>query len=143
MIAKIRSWLPRESGASAAELALLLVPLTLLLFGVVHLCLLTYSANQLNYAAEATARCLVTASNSGSASANCSTPTSARTYFNAMYRGVTSGLTWDNLDETQTCNTSTVLDTNSQVAVHATYTINAGIVSQAVTLKARACFPHS
>jgi Flp pilus assembly protein TadG len=143
MMTRIKTWLVDRTGASAAELALLLTPLVLLLFGIVHLSLMVYSAQQLNYAAEATARCLVMASNSGSTSATCATNALAKSYFAANYHGVTSNLTWDNIDESQTCDTSTVADTNSQVAVQADYTINALLVHKAITLKARACFPHT
>jgi Flp pilus assembly protein TadG len=143
MIARPKAWLSDEGGASAVEFALVLTPMVLLLFGVMHLCLLVYSAVQLNYAAEATARCLVTSANSTSSSATCATTTAAQTYFKALYHGTTATPTFVTMDETQTCNTASTLDSAYQVVATANYVINAGVASKTVALTARACFPHT
>jgi Flp pilus assembly protein TadG len=141
MIGKLKSWLVDERGASAAEFALLLTPMVLLLFGIVHLCLLVYSAMQLNYAAEATARCMVTSVNLANSSAICddssSSTTLATSYFNSLYHGITATPTLA-LDEAPTCTSSTY-----QVVATANYKINAFFLTRTVPLTAKACFPHS
>ena len=143
MMRWLHFWLRREDGASAVEFALLLTPIVLLLFGIVHLCLLTYTAMQLNYASEATARCMVTSATSAYSGATCANNTAAKSYFSALYHGVSASPTWVNIDETQTCNTTSTADTAYQVVTTASYQVNALLASKTVTLKARACFPHS
>jgi Flp pilus assembly protein TadG len=145
----IRTWLIDESGASAAELGLLLTPLVLLIFGVVHLCLMTYSAMQLNYATESTARCIVTSAASSYTSAPCYTSTLAGNYFTALYRGITPaptvtlcGGTFSNCGTAAYSCTGTAASTGYQVVATANYRINAGIVSKTVALSSKACFPH-
>lgn len=149
MTKTIEDWLRDERGASAVELALLLVPLVLLLFGIMHLFLLSYSAMQLNYAAESTARCMVTAANAnanGGYVGTCKNATgspSATTYFDGIYHGVTATPTLAQLDETVTCQTNGTVNTDYQVVATAPYRINAFSVAWTVTLTAKACFPHS
>jgi Flp pilus assembly protein TadG len=141
------AWLRDERGASAVEFALVLGPFLLLIFGIIHLCLMMYSAQQLNFAAEATARCMVTAQASGYLSAPCYYDTTAtppdtsavQTYFKAMYHGPTATPTFTTLDEKQTCNSSS----DYQVVASANYVINAAFFTKTVPLTAKACFPHA
>jgi Flp pilus assembly protein TadG len=148
MTIAIRTWLEDERGASAVEVALLLTPLTLLVFGVVHLCLMMYSAQQLNFATEATARCVVTSASSNYASAPCWTSTAATSYFRTLYKGITatpsltfcSGTYSDCTISAYACTGSTG---NYQVTATVNYVINAGIASKTVPLTAKACFPHT
>jgi len=150
MMRAISTWLSDESGASAAELGLLLTPMTLLIFGIVHLCLMTFSAMQLNYAVEATARCIVTSAASAYTASPCYTSTATDTYFTALYKGITPApaVTYCNGTGFSNCMTSayactgTASATNYQVTATANYKINAGIASKTVTLQAKACFPH-
>ncbi|MGZ3274213.1 MAG: TadE/TadG family type IV pilus assembly protein [Caulobacteraceae bacterium] len=146
----MRTWLGDETGASAAELALLLTPLTLMIFGTVHLCLMTFSAMQLNYAVEATARCIVTSAASAYSGSPCYTSAGTDNYFTALYRGITpaptvtycNGTGFSNcMNSTYAC-TGTAASTNYQVVATANYRISAGIVTQTVPLQAKACFPH-
>ena len=144
----LNDWLRDEEGASAVEFALLLTPLILLLFGVVHLCLLAYTAMQLNYATEATARCIVTSNASGYASSPCSTSSLATSYFGGLYHGVSASPTLTFCGGTfSSCSgssyTCTGSSSNFQVVATANYNINAGIASKAVGLTSKACFPHS
>lgn len=142
----LSAWCWGERGASAAEFALILPALALLIFGVIHMGLMMYSAQQLNFAAEATARCMVVAANSGYSSATCYNTTgtnSATTYFNALYKGPTAPASFSQLSESPTCATNAGTDSDYQVVATANYVINAGFFSKTVPLTARACFPHS
>jgi Flp pilus assembly protein TadG len=148
MIRALSDWAADETGASAVEMGLLLTPIILLLFGIVHLCLMLYSATQLNFATEATARCIVTSATSAYSSSPCYTSTLANRYFTSMYRGVTvaptvtlCGGTFANcVTSSYACTSST---TNYQVTATANYVINAGVASKTVPLSAKACFPHT
>jgi Flp pilus assembly protein TadG len=149
VISRLKDWVRDERGASAAEFGLLLTPLTLLLFGVMHLCLFMYSSMQLDYAAEATARCMVTAANAsanGGYADTCYNATgspSATTYFNGLYHGFTTTPSLVQLDETVNCQTQGTVNTDYQVVATANYQINAFFFEKTVTLTAKACFPHS
>jgi Flp pilus assembly protein TadG len=134
-----KDWLRSEGGASAAEFALIVPAFVLLIFGIIHMSLMLYSAQQLNYAAEATARCLVVSTNSGYASASCRDNTSATSYFKTMYHGPTATFTLSTLDETQTCATAGTY----QVVATTNYIIRAGFLRKSVPLTAKACFPHA
>lgn len=142
----IKDWLRDEYGASAAELALVMTPLMLLLFGIIHLCLLAYSAMQLNYAAEATARCVVTSATSAYASSPCYTSALATSYFTNLYRGATASPTLTLCGGAfSNCSTSTYgcNNTNYQVVATANYVIQAVFLNKTVGLTAKACFPHT
>jgi Flp pilus assembly protein TadG len=148
MIRALSNWAADETGASAAEMALLVTPIVLLMFGIVHLFLMLYSAMQLNFATEATARCIVTSSTSANSSSPCYTSTLANSYFASMYRGVTQAPTVTLCGGTfSNCSTSTYACTsttgNYQVTATANYVINAGVASKTVGLSAKACFPHT
>jgi Flp pilus assembly protein TadG len=139
MIARLFRWVRTEAGSSAVEFALLLFPVTLLIFGIIHVSLLMYTIQQLNFATEATARCMVTSQASGYSSSTCYSTTNATNYFKVLYRGVTSTPTLSTLDWTQTCNSAN----NYQVVATANYKIRAVLVRWDVPLEAKACFPHA
>jgi Flp pilus assembly protein TadG len=149
MRVSVLNWLRKEQGSSVVEFALCLAPFLLLLFGIIQLCLVTYSAEQLNYAAETTARCMVVAQASGYTSAPCyyntstSNTTAVQTYFLGHYGGTTAQPAFDQLDETVNCQGSTGTKTDYQVVAHANYVINAAFFTKTVQLTARACFPHA
>ena len=139
MTTLLSSWIKARRGTATAEFALVLTPFLLLLFGVIHLSLLSYAAMQLNWAAEATARCMVVAQNSGYASASCATNATATSYFDALYHGPTGTPTLTTLDETQICDSAA----NYQVVATTNYVINAVFFNKTVALTAKACFPHT
>lgn len=143
MIRLVFKWLRDEDGASAAEFAMVLAPLLALLFGIIHLSLMMYSAQQLNFAAEATARCLVVSQNANTSSSQCPTTTAATTYFQALYKGPTAAPSLAQLDESPKCNTNSGTNTDYQVVATTNYVINAGFFSKTVPLTAKACFPHT
>jgi Flp pilus assembly protein TadG len=136
-------WARHERGSAAAELALMLVPVILLLFGIVNLCLMAYAQNQLNFAAEATARCMVVAGNASSAGVTqppCTSTATDLAYLQAFYKGPTAAPTFQTgyPDATQKCNSST----SYQVQAQTNYVINAAFVSWTVPLTAKACFAY-
>jgi Flp pilus assembly protein TadG len=136
-----RDWARRERGSAAAELALMLVPVTLFLFGIVNLCLMAYAQNQLNFAAEATARCMVVANNATTAGVTAPACTSTSTdlaYLKGFYKGPTADPTFETGSPVlQKCTSG-----NYQVIANANYVINAAWVSWTVPLKAKACFAY-
>lgn len=138
----IDRWRRDQGGASAAEMGLLLVPLTLLIFGIFHLCLMTWAQNQLNFAAEATARCMVVASNAQTASVTapaCTTSTTRLSYLQARYNGATAAPTFaTGYPVLQQCNASG----NYQVVAQTNYVMNMGFLNLTVPLTAKACFAY-
>jgi Flp pilus assembly protein TadG len=139
----VTTWWKDERGAAAAELALLAVPLALLMFAIIHLSLITYSAVRLNFATEATARCIVVTSNAttaGMTTPPCSGTTADLSYLQAMYSGPTAAPTFATgyPDTTQTCNVAG----SYQVVAQVNYVINAVFINRTVPLTAKACFPH-
>lgn len=144
MTRKHRLWRLNEDGSSAVELALVLPLVILVIFGIVHMSLLMYSAQQLTSAAEATARCMVVARNSGYTGSTCYDYTNtgtgtAKTYFYNVYHGPTAQPTFVTFDETVNCQTSGVY----QIITNADYVINAGFFKKTVQITAKACFPHT
>jgi Flp pilus assembly protein TadG len=142
MTALVTNWWKSERGAAASELALLLVPLSLLVFGIVHLCLITYASVRLNFATEATARCIVVTSNAtagGITAPPCSGTNADLSYLQAMYAGPTALPTFVSgyPDVTQKCTTAGSYQVQAQV----NYVINALFISRTVPLVAKACFP--
>jgi Flp pilus assembly protein TadG len=143
MMRRALTWLRQEDGSSAVEFALLLIPSVLLIFGIIHVSLLMYTIQQLNFATEATARCMVTATSSKYSSQTCYTDASAKSYFQALYKGPTAAPSYVQFDRTQTCATTPSGDTTYQVITSTTYTVKAAFISLPVSLRAKACFPHT
>jgi len=125
-----RDWLRDERGATAAEFALLVGPMFLLLFGLIHGCLLLYSINKLNFATEAAARCAATSANSGYSGAACSDSTKTQTYFADMYKGATATPVLTQGTGPQYCMTANGVD----------YVITAPFLRLTVPLASTACF---
>jgi Flp pilus assembly protein TadG len=143
MRALILAWWKDERGAAAAELGLLLVPMVMLLFGIVHLCLMTYAGLRLNYAAEDTARCMVVTANAttaGTTAPPCSSTSADLSYLQAVYAGPTAPPFFTATpDPTVKCTAAG----QAQVQVQANYVINTVLVNKTIALTAQACYPHS
>ena len=60
----IRYW-RHESGSGAAEFTMVLIPFAALIFGIIHMSLLFYANQSLQFAAEAAARCFSVDANNG------------------------------------------------------------------------------
>lgn len=129
---RISSYLRDETGTSAVEFALVLIPFLVVFFGLLHLSLLMYSANRLSFATEATARCLAVSAASKYSGATCSDTTKAATYFSALYGGPAPA--------TPTFPTDTC---GARVDSTASYSFNALFASRVISLSASACFPET
>src|SRR5438046_1544784 len=70
-----------ERGSGAAEFAIVLLPFVVLIFAIIHLCLMFYANQTLQFATEAAARCYSVDS------VNCSTTGAVQTYAAGRYKG--------------------------------------------------------
>lgn len=127
----LRRHIPRfvrdDGGASAAELALVLVPLVLLTIGSINLGIIVYTTSSLHYAAEHTARWMAIEATTGP------TPnsTAVQTHGDSVYRGAASSPTF--AGQFETCGV--------QVTASAAYNFTTGLTSTTVPLSATACYP--
>jgi Flp pilus assembly protein TadG len=130
---KLADYKRDQSGSSAVEFALVVVPVVMFIFGTINLCLAMFSATQLNFATEATARCRVVSATSGYSGALCSDDTKAQAYFAARYHGPTTAPV-----------VQFTTDANCGLRVTATtsYTVSAVLITRNVPLGAWACFPQ-
>ena len=116
-----------EFGGGAAEFAIVLIPFAALIFAIIHLSLLFYANQNLQFAAEAAARCY-----SVDAVA-CSTPGAVQLYAAGRYKGPNISPSFSALAFPSGCG-HTVTGSGS-------YPLNAVFVSVGVPLAATACFP--
>ena len=112
-----------ERGAVAAEFALVLSALIVLILGVINASLMIYSTATLHYAAEAAARC-------ATVSPSVCTSTYIATF---PYAGVAMATRPTFVLSSQSC--------GNQVIATATYAFSTGLVTVPVTITARACRP--
>lgn len=114
-----------QSGAGAAEFALVLIPFLATIFGIIGLSLMFYSNQLLHYAVEDAARCAAVKTTI------CTDATSTQTYARNHFGA--AGLSPAFVYTKPAC--------GNQVVGTATYPLNAGLVSISVPLSATACFP--
>lgn len=114
-----------ECGSGAAEFTLVLLPFAALIFAIIHLCLLFYANQTLQFATEAAARCYSVDS------VNCSTTGAVQTYASGKYKG--PNITQSFVAAGTGC--------GHTVTASGTYQLNAVFVKVAVPLSATACFP--
>jgi Flp pilus assembly protein TadG len=119
-----------ENGASAAEFALVVLPFTVMVLGIIGTCLMLYANQTLQFAVEAAARCR-SVSQLTDTTARCQTDSAAETYALAQYKG--PGITPTFTASTAGC--------GHTVSGSANFPLNAGIISISVPLSATACFP--
>jgi Flp pilus assembly protein TadG len=123
------NWLNRywrdEFGGGAAEFAIVLLPFAALIFAIIHLSLMFYANQNLQFAAEAAARCY-----SVDAVA-CSTPGAAQTYATGRYTGPSITPVF----------VAAATGCGHTVNGSGSYQLNAVFVNVAVPLAATACFP--
>jgi Flp pilus assembly protein TadG len=112
-----------ERGAVAAEFALILAALIVLILGTINAALMIYSTATLHYAAESAARC-ATVSPSVCTSGYIST---------FPYAGVAMATRPTFVLSSQPC--------GNQVIATATYAFSTGLVTVPVTITAKACRP--
>jgi Flp pilus assembly protein TadG len=128
-----------ERGASAAEFALVIPLVVMLVLGTLHMSLATYTAVSLHYAVEETARCLsVSGNNPSGATTACSDPSQVQAYGQSRYRA------FYNISPQFSVVSPAVTCTNGkQVAGSGTYTIALGLLNVSIPISAYACFPYS
>jgi Flp pilus assembly protein TadG len=124
---QIARFLANDGGASAAEFALILVPLILLTIGSINLGLIVYTTTSLHYAAENTARWMAVKATTGPK------PNSAavQIHGDSVYKGAAASPTF--AGEFQAC--------GIQVTASADYNFTTGLTSTNVPLTATACYP--
>jgi len=127
---KIARVVMEESGASTAEFALVLIPFTGLVFGIIGLCMLLYANQTLQFATQSAARYYSVQC------ANGSNPTIGQVqgYARSVYTGPA-------ISPTFTPVSGGCVSNNHEITASATFPLNAGIVSKSVQLQAHANFP--
>jgi Flp pilus assembly protein TadG len=120
-----RKYWKDEFGGGAAEFAIVLMPFAALIFAIIHLCLVFFANQSLQFAAEAAARCYSVDS------ITCSSTGAVQTYATNHYKGP---------------NITPVFAVSGTGCGHTvngngTYQLNAVFVRIGVPLTATACFP--
>jgi Flp pilus assembly protein TadG len=128
-----------QRGSSAAEFALVVPLIAMLVLGVLHMSLMMYSAVSLHSAVEATARCLsVSANNPSGSTTQCPNPAQVQAYGQSRYTGIY------NISPQFTVVSPAVTCTNgNQVSGSGTYNISLGLLNASIPITANACFPYS
>jgi Flp pilus assembly protein TadG len=135
----LSEWAKADVGATAAEFALVLPGLVFLLFGIISLTLMTYTATNLHSAVEAGARyaSVQTATgNAGTLSSNCTTSGSVCSYVTKHYIGPPMAIS-------VSCNPNdcSASGCGHSVTATGTYKLTYGLGAVSVPMSASACFP--
>lgn len=115
-----------QHGAGAAEFAVVALVFSALIFAIIHLCLMFYSNQNLQFAAEGAARCASVMSSS-----TCNSSGAIQSYASGLYTGPNISPTF----------TYSATGCGHTVAATGTYTLNAVFVQTSVPLSVTACFP--
>ncbi len=119
-----------EAGASAAEFALIFIPFSALVLGILGLSMVLYANQTLQYATEAAARYYsVQTANTGTAPAG----SAINTYGQQQFTGP--------MTPTFTASRGGCGPNGFQVYGSGSLPLNAGVYSTTVSLQAHACFP--
>jgi Flp pilus assembly protein TadG len=124
-MSSFRRYWKDEAGSGAAEFVIVLIPFAALIFAIIHLCLLFFANQSLQFAAEAAARCYSVDS------INCASTGAVQTYAASKYRG-------PNITPTFVASGTGCGHT---VTASGSYQLNAVFVRRSVPLAATACFP--
>lgn len=127
-----RQYCRDESGASAAEFALVLLPFLTLIFGILGLSMMFYANQNLHYAVESAARC----ASVEATSTTCDTAAHIQAYAAARYAGPTITPVFN-----YTVGGCGPAGGGHTVSATATYPLTTGLVNISVPLGATACFP--
>jgi hypothetical protein len=114
-----------ECGSGAAEFVIVLLPFAALIFAIIHLCLLFFANQSLQFAAEAAARCYSVDS------VNCANTGAVQTYAAGKYKGPNITPTF----------VATATGCGHTVTGSGSYPLSAVFVRVSVPLAATACFP--
>ena len=121
----LRKYVRDECGGGAAEFAIVLMPFAALIFAIVHLCLLFFANQALQFATEAAARCYSVDSIS------CGSTGAVQIYAAGHYRGPNISPTF----------VASGTGCGHTVNGNGSYQLNAVFVRRSVPLAATACFP--
>lgn len=124
-MSKLGRYWKDESGSGAAEFAIVLIPFAALIFAIIHLCLLFFANQSLQFAAEAAARCYSVDS------VNCATTGAVQTYATSHYKGPNISPTF----------VASGIGCGHTVTGSGSYQLNAVFVRKSVPLAATACYP--
>jgi Flp pilus assembly protein TadG len=136
------TYIREERAASAVEFALVIPLAAILILSTIHMSLVLYSANNLHFATEQTARCMAVSANVLAAKPTATTPcpstaaASVQGYGAARYVGPDIGPTF-------TLGTTAACANAKQLTGSGTYNMSMGFASFPITVSAAACFPHS
>ncbi len=128
---RVRGYWASESGAGAAEFALVVIPFLALIFGIINLSMMFYANHTLQYAAEAAARCYSISSLINSTA--CNSASAAGNYAVSRYSGPNIGATFNALPYPSGCGYT--------VTGAGTFPVKAVVVTINVPLATTACFP--
>ena len=130
-----------EEGASAAEFAMVLPVLLLLVLGLIQFGMLMFTATQLHWATEEAARCasIGLTCRVGGVATGAVNQTTVSAYANVRYRGLAPATFTYSADGS--CKQSATGNSGKAVTGSATFRLNLGVYYRAVDLTANACFP--
>lgn len=129
MKASILCFLRGETGAGAAEFAMVLPLFFTLVFGIVNFSIVAYAEAAMHKAAEAAARC-------ASIGVTCTSADTTQSYARSSYHGPSVSATF-----AYTTPTSGSCSGMKQVYATGTYRINLVLGSWPISLHARSCYP--
>jgi Flp pilus assembly protein TadG len=136
-------YLKSETGASAAEFALVLPVFLLFVFGIIEFGMLFFTTNQLHWTTESAARCASVSvlCKTGQAVNGTVTNATVGNYANSVYKGL-AGATF-NYDTNGPCSRTGTNSANSgrQVTGRSTFRMNLGVMVRSINLTANSCFP--
>jgi Flp pilus assembly protein TadG len=121
-----------ETGGSAAELVLIMIPLIALTLGTINLAMMIYTVANLHYATQEAARCATVRPTV------CADTTTLTTYALKNYGGLTAAPAFTLTVEPKT---ATVCPNGNYVTGTATYNFVTGFTTTAIPLTANACYP--
>jgi Flp pilus assembly protein TadG len=117
----------QDAGATAAEFALVLVPLIGFTLGTINVALMIYTVATLHSAVEDTARYAMI-------NKNCSSSSAIQRYAASRYLG-------PGASEIFTCSTTNSNCLGSEITGTVNYNFTAGMISRVIPLSASACYP--
>jgi Flp pilus assembly protein TadG len=141
----LRRYLCDERGQAAVEFALVVIPFSILLFGIINLGIVLYAYTQMHNATEAAARCFaISMSNTSYANPNCNSITAAQNYALAQYKG--PGVLVNANPFIASTSGNCYVNTSGnyagyQVTGTGSYKLNAVLVNFTIPLSTQACFP--
>jgi Flp pilus assembly protein TadG len=140
---RLAAYLRDDHGASTAEFVLVLPIVLLIIFGMLHFGMLLYTAAQLHWTVEDSARCATVRLNCrvGGVSSGAVTSATVTAYAAGRYKGLTPATFTYAATGACSKNTSSGANNGKLVTGTASYNFNVGVFRRTVPLSATACFP--